>query len=439
MLSVEEQIARYGQWVDSQLPRPTASPLRPFEPRRRRPWVGVVAVGAVLVAVVGMAAWLTNPGSDQSLDTVAPPTTAQQVPSVTEAPSTVPQPSQPTTASAETLPQPDHSLLGGRDGYVQAWTGRELVVIGGRRDVQQLADGAAYDPASRQWRRIASSPRPHSYSFAVWTGTEVVVGGGRDDTVDAYDPALDRWRQLPPPPVALTAEVATNGYVNLGPRAVTVGDRIAVWAPFHAHGAVLDPKTGTWEPLATIDLPHADVRLHWSGEQLIVVAERAGFPISSTLVGAVFDLTRRTVRAMPDLTLQVPFPFGLIVDLRPAATAWVADRLLAWGIADSTASIARAFDVNTFRWEEANAPKLAGCEGFSGAISIDTRILYLSSCDLDAALYHPDTKTWEELTAFRRDFEADQAINSDQIFWTGTELIGWYGQLIAKQDNRLSR
>jgi hypothetical protein len=74
----------------------------------------------------------------------------------------------------------------------------------------------------------------------------------------------------------------------------------------------------------------------------------------------------------------------------------------------------------------------------------------VSGCDVDAALYHPDTKTWELLTAFRRDTNADIWVHSDRTFWTGTELIGWLSgnsgteirpdpnpQLFTKQDSRL--
>ena len=98
----------------------------------------------------------------------------------------------------------------------------------------------------------------------------------------------------PATPDRATGDVAGNGYVYFAPRAVNAGDRIAVWSPFHSHGAVLDPSTGAWTLLAAVDLPkgdtgprgnlNADVRLHWTGDRLIVVAERPGFPIPSTLV-----------------------------------------------------------------------------------------------------------------------------------------------------------
>ena len=158
MLSVEEQIEHYGQWVDERLPAIPESVLYALPSRPRRWWIGLVAVGSAAAAIV-TAAWVINRGSEQSLDTIAPaPTTEpQQVSSVTAPPSTL---AQPTTPTATVPPYKDESGLGGRDGYAQVWTGRELVVIGGRRGSQQLADGAAYDPASRtmaDYRRAAPS------------------------------------------------------------------------------------------------------------------------------------------------------------------------------------------------------------------------------------------------------------------------------------------
>src|SRR5687767_7326624 len=118
MLSVEEQITRYGEWIDGQLPRPPVSPLRPHQPRRRQPLIAVVAVGAVLVVVIGVAAWVMNRGSEQSLDTVAPtPTALPQTPSVTAAQAISTQSSAPIT----TAPPVDGSTLGRRDGYVQVF------------------------------------------------------------------------------------------------------------------------------------------------------------------------------------------------------------------------------------------------------------------------------------------------------------------------------
>jgi len=56
--------------------------------------------------------------------------------------------------------------------------------LSGRSEVA-LADGAAYQPATRTWRPI--TPAPLAGDMAVWTGTELLVWGGTtgQDCVDA--------------------------------------------------------------------------------------------------------------------------------------------------------------------------------------------------------------------------------------------------------------
>lgn len=91
------------------------------------------------------------------------------------------------------------SPLSARRDAAAVWTGRELLVWGGRDATGHRDDGAAYDPATGAWRRL---PRPplaaRSGADAVWTGQRVVVVGGADDggarrDAAAYDPAADRW------------------------------------------------------------------------------------------------------------------------------------------------------------------------------------------------------------------------------------------------------
>ncbi len=90
-----------------------------------------------------------------------------------------------------------------------AWTGEELVIWGGVGRLGVLNDGAAYDPAVDTWRALAPSPlSPRGGARGVWTGTELLVLGGGDLAAGladgaAYDPATDRWRPLPPAPVPL--------------------------------------------------------------------------------------------------------------------------------------------------------------------------------------------------------------------------------------------
>jgi hypothetical protein len=96
-----------------------------------------------------------------------------------------------------------------RRDAASVWTGTEWVVWGGVDHDVDLADGAAYDPATGTWRVLAESPLSPRHASGVWTGTEMIVAagwsGGDPDTGNnafalgdgaAYDPATDTWRRI---------------------------------------------------------------------------------------------------------------------------------------------------------------------------------------------------------------------------------------------------
>jgi hypothetical protein len=69
-----------------------------------------------------------------------------------------------------------------RQQMTSVWTGRELFVWGGIRfDVGRatVADGALYDPATNSWRAVEPSPLVARWgAIGAWTGDEIVVVGG---------------------------------------------------------------------------------------------------------------------------------------------------------------------------------------------------------------------------------------------------------------------
>jgi hypothetical protein len=88
------------------------------------------------------------------------------------------------------------------------WTGREVIVVGGQSkpcppntdgcasDLRDLRDGAAYDPATDAWRRIAKAPVPVTDADRlVAAGGKVVLRHreGRGWGWFVYDPVADRW------------------------------------------------------------------------------------------------------------------------------------------------------------------------------------------------------------------------------------------------------
>jgi len=163
--------------------------------------------------------------------------------------------------------------VGGQQSPVGAWTGKELVIFPGQDPEGKPVDGAAYAPARDTWRRIGSRPAPPAGAYAVWDGHEVLVAGGTragyalSKAGFAYDPATNRSRRLSP----------TGG--RTGAAAVWTGRRLLVWggqtfpgATVRArHGLSYDPIGNRWSPLPPSPLPpRVDPTAVWTGRELIV-------------------------------------------------------------------------------------------------------------------------------------------------------------------------
>lgn len=119
-----------------------------------------------------------------------------------------------------------------RYGPLLAWTGAEVLVLGGHtgpacppnadcaRLQDEVADGAAYDPAGDRWRRVRDAPvTVDRFTPHVVVGGRLVVGTARDWW--SYDAGNDAWTRLPPPPVETPGPEATDGqrvYTHVGRR-----------------------------------------------------------------------------------------------------------------------------------------------------------------------------------------------------------------------------
>ena len=165
---------------------------------------------------------------------------------------------------------------------VAAWTGHEMIVVGGREardatdttqtDAVPTTSGAALDPAADTWRSIAPMPAPMEHPLAaVWTGREMVV---LDHTrTFVYSPTNDRWRTGTAPPFA------RDGVVILaaGRRVIVWGGRDTGDAPpgadlvVHADGAVYDPVANRWTTIPNAPVPaRTEAAGVWTGRSMIV-------------------------------------------------------------------------------------------------------------------------------------------------------------------------
>src|SRR5262249_6593649 len=88
-----------------------------------------------------------------------------------------------------------------RSRHVSVWTGSEMLVWGGQREVLPLAAGARYDPATDGWSPLASAGQPlaRTDATAVWTGSRMIIWGGENRSESPaqlaaggrHDPGLD--------------------------------------------------------------------------------------------------------------------------------------------------------------------------------------------------------------------------------------------------------
>jgi len=63
------------------------------------------------------------------------------------------------------------------------WTGREVLIWGGRDETGPLNTGARFDSVHNKWLgpiKTQGSPTARSRHSAVWTGRKMVVWGGAD-------------------------------------------------------------------------------------------------------------------------------------------------------------------------------------------------------------------------------------------------------------------
>jgi hypothetical protein len=136
---------------------------------------------------------------------------------------------------------------------LSVWTGRELLVWGTALRVEDRPrDGAAYDPATDTWRVIPEAPIELTDASAVWTGREMIVLGaalccGNDPETEtaigaAYDPATDTWRRI--------------ADAELSPQASTAawdGSEVIAW-DYLNDSAAYDPDEDMWRPLPRVPL-----------------------------------------------------------------------------------------------------------------------------------------------------------------------------------------
>jgi hypothetical protein len=217
-----------------------------------------------------------------------------------------------------------HSLRGKLPGGIIVWTGREAIGWGGGCCGDANASGAAYNPSTGVFRKLARSPlAPDQHPFGAWTGRELVLSVSGTDPegkpyparyarTAAYDPVKNSWRRLAPAPahggaatwdgrellvvgasangrMALALNPLTNRWRVLAPTPAAAnggsvfwtGSRLLLWAGHRGYG--YDPRTNRWSPLPRSPLRSRDGSIVvWTGKALIVWGGEIGTPVGTS-------------------------------------------------------------------------------------------------------------------------------------------------------------
>jgi hypothetical protein len=179
------------------------------------------------------------------------------------------------------------------------WTGKELIVWGDRPG--ETSEGAAYNPVTRKWRRLAPFPLGlRTGAIVRWLGDEMMVWGGADPGQSwvfppsdgaIYSPATDSWRR--------------TAWGPFGPSRVDNGAITAVWtgrelvatnplAPQGPAAAAYLPGDDTWVALPDppVSLAGKDsLNAIWTGREVVYLVSSG---TSADRAALAFDPGHRT-------------------------------------------------------------------------------------------------------------------------------------------------
>ena len=262
------------------------------------------------------------------------------------------------------------------------WTGENVIVWGGwiGRPLgvgPPQPDGAAYRPATDRWRRIPEAPIPASADgLAAWTGQEMLVWGGwlpggqpqPAPSGAAYDPATDTWRRIAAAPIRWGSS----------PDAVWTGEEwvIAMNRPRVIVVAAYDPHDDKWRRLPDIQGDLGDeVRLLWTGSELLLIAGTAGphrlssdggswMRIESAISGVISVGDRLfALDVEQGLVEWQPGTGAVITIARPPrpVQAWgmsaIEDDRIVFGSEEDGRDLDLVFDLGSNTWTELDWPK----------------------------------------------------------------------------------
>jgi len=293
----------------------------------------------------------------------------------------------------------DPGPLGFRSEPHVIWTGREMIVWGGRSSANYqtlLTGGAAFDPVTSEWRVLPVPPlQGPDLTAVVWADDRMIMIS-RQATL-AYAPDSDEWTRLGDGP-------------QYGPKSpgltVWTGEVVATWAPLGIR--VFDPANGKWTTLPDPGFGQPD---QYGGALRVVDGRLYAVGVSFGLF-AVAEWTGSEWRRLPE---PPGVSFSTMEPGPSARQSGVADdRLIVWG--DQAAA---AYDPSADSWTAIAAPPIPQVGWWnSGPLTIGGSLLIPSGSD--SVRYDIATDQWVPVAL-------PGLGNETQMVWTGEEVLSWGG------------
>jgi hypothetical protein len=269
---------------------------------------------------------------------------------------------------------------------ISVWAGSQLILWGGDTGYggTHHADGAAYNPASDSWRKLAPSPlSERSSSGAVWTGCAVIVWGGYSgrelDDGAAYDPATDSWRMLPESPLDGRVPVAM----------VWTGDEVIVWGDMErpnpsSDGAAYDPATDRWRKIAEAPVELNLAEAAWTGKEMIVLGAKLDNNNASHTryaQGAAYNLSSDSWRMLPSHPISP----------QASSIAWTGSEVVVWDYEP----VAAAYHPERNAWRDVPDPPLDPSECYPRSAFAEG-LMFAHFCG-QGAVYYAAEDQWRPI------------------------------------------
>jgi N-acetylneuraminic acid mutarotase len=317
--------------------------------------------------------------------------------------------------------------------HTGVWTGTELIVWGGNVAVLGegwLRDGARYNPATNTWTptSVANAPTARDRHEAIWTGTEMIVWGGRRDitgkTGGRYNPATDAW-----------TPVSTNDpLVNSDSEGVWTGSELLIFGgAFVNRGARFNPATNLWSPMATpppaIGQRDHSFTLVWTGTEMIVWGGQTG----SVVLGSGGRYNPATNSWILTST------FGAPSERASHSAVWTGTEMIVWGGTDGELKNNGArYNPQTDAWTPVAAAPVSA-RFYHTAVVASGKMIVWGGRDTNGTLntggrYDIASNTWQTTSLTN----APSPRHQHTAISTGAEMIVWGGRQFQFGDDRFN-